>query len=73
MYEAPPKKTTPVTITTLVLFELVKIDFLTDSSSPSGFCYALVYVGHVTKFAVVVLTEDQTASTMGKLFWKHVV
>lgn len=46
-------------------FDLVTMDF---SSAPSGYQYTLVFVDHFTKFAVVVPTKDQTATTTAKLF-----
>lgn len=48
-----------MTITTSEPFELVTMDFLMVSSFPSRFHYALVFVDHIIKFAVVVSTKDQ--------------
>lgn len=58
-----------MTIATSEPFKLITMDFLTISSSPSGYHYVLVFVDIFTKFAVVVPTEDQTALTMATLFW----
>lgn len=60
-----------MTISTSEPFELVMMDFLTVSSSCSRFRYASVFKDHFTKFALVVSTKDQTATTAAKLFWEH--
>lgn len=60
-----------MTITTLE--PLDTINFLTISSLPSGYRYALIFVNHFIKFSVVILTNDQMSPTTAKLFWEHVI
>lgn len=71
-HKGKSEKTTPLVVSTGEPFELLTMDFLTVADT-SGFRYALVFVDHFSKFAIVVPTKDQTAITTAKLFWKHVV
>lgn len=73
IHKAPSEKTTAMTITTIKPFERVAMDFLMISRMPSGYQYALVFINHFTKFAVVVPTNDQTTVTTAILFWEHTV
>lgn len=45
------------------VFELLTVDFLTVAEVASEFYYALMFMDHFSKFAIMVPTLDQTAVT----------
>ena len=69
IHKGGTEQTTPLVVRTGEPFELLTMDFLTVADTSSGYRYALVFVDHFSKFAIVLPTKDQTATTMAKLFW----